>query len=82
MIKSSWLVLATLDVRHDVALLLNEGVVPVDPETGEVGSWFDQSVVLAAARLPPGTAVPRWVPLLMPVPFKLLSILYANVCTY
>ena len=69
--QSSWLVLATLDVRHDVALLLNEGVVPVDPQTGEVGSWFDQSVVLAAARLPPGTAVPRWVPLFMPVPFKL-----------
>ena len=49
---------------NDVALPLNEGVVAVRPDAGEVGpSGVVHTVVLAAARLPPRTAVPRRVPL-------------------
>ena len=57
-----WLLL--LFYHSEVALVLDEGVVPVHPEPVEGAEpGVVHPVVLAAARLPLRTAVPRRVPL-------------------
>ena len=46
-----------------IALFLNEGVETVHPDPLEGVARLDQSIALSMARLPPGTAEPRRVPL-------------------